>query len=102
MIEARLPTTNGAIIDGNTTMSRRGTRGSWRMLGSGFDMFETVIRRFEWKNFPGAGGALREYARVPHPRTPSPFRGLRVIETQSRSLKVTTRHGATEERRSPC
>src|SRR5947209_18076092 len=27
-IEARRPTTNGAIIDGKTTMSRSGTRGS--------------------------------------------------------------------------
>jgi len=26
-IDARRPTTNGAIIDGNTTMSRNGTRG---------------------------------------------------------------------------
>jgi hypothetical protein len=28
MIDARRPTTNGAIIDGNTTMSRSGTSGS--------------------------------------------------------------------------
>src|SRR6185436_7817115 len=57
MIDARRPTTNGAIIDGKTTMSRSGTSGSWTMLGSGLDIFESVIRRFREKNFPRARGA---------------------------------------------
>jgi hypothetical protein len=42
-MEARRPTTNGAIIDGKTTMSRNGTRGS--VVISGFWLGMWVLDR---------------------------------------------------------
>src|SRR5690242_6048023 len=57
MIEARRPTTNGAIIDGKTTISRSGTRGSWAMCDSGLDIFRDCYTPNAGQKLPASGKA---------------------------------------------
>src|SRR5688500_3024277 len=62
MMDARRPTTNGAIIEGNTTMSRSGTSGSCVWIVSGFDIGFTLPHQNNGP-FPTEGRGSREEVR---------------------------------------